>query len=91
MTPCIPYRGGFVCTGNRGIAPPGHHLGWDENTYPVPTTDPENVITCQDCPEPAITCDFWAYELSRCYCENCAHVHMDIDPVTREKRKVANE
>lgn len=80
MTPCILFRGGVLCTGNRGIAPPGHHFGWDEEMYPVITDDPGNVIRCMDCGEPAITCDFWAYELDRTYCENCAWVHMDVLP-----------
>ena len=84
--PCKPVRGGVLCSGNRGIAPRGMHFGWDEDVYPVITDDPDNVIDCA-CGEPAITCDFWAYELSRTYCEACAWVHMDVLPKARRKRK----
>lgn len=85
---CHKVQGGVVCTGFHGVAPPGYHMGWGKDGYPKFTKRKNNVIRCFDCDEPAITCDFWAYALERCYCENCAYVHMDIDPVTREKRKV---
>ena len=88
MTPC--YRIGpqdFICTGDYGIAPPGTHFGWDKDKYPVVTDDPGNVIECLDCGEPAITVDYWAWHLDMAYCANCADVHLDIDPVTRQRRR----
>ena len=86
--PCIPLKGGgFICTGNRGVAPPGYHFGWDDDMYPVITNGPDSIITCQDCGDPAIICSFWAYCLDMAYCENCAWVHRDILPKARRKRQ----
>ena len=77
---------GCICSGYCGIAPQGHHFGWDDNIYPVITSDPGNVIHCSYCGEPAITCDFWAFELMA-HCENCAWVMEDIFPKSRRKRR----
>lgn len=77
-----------VCSGYR-VAPPGYHFCWGKDGYPKFTKRSKKaVIPCQDCGEPAIVVDYWAFYLSLAYCANCAYVHEDIDPVTRLERKV---
>lgn len=88
MTPTQQIGQWRVCSGYR-VAPPGYHFCWGEEGYPVKAEHMKNVILCQDCGEPAIVIDYWAFQLSLAYCANCAYVHEDIDPVTRMKRKAA--
>lgn len=85
--PCERFGKWTVCSGYR-VAPPGYHFRWGKDGYPTKTRSKKHFIECQDCGEPAIVVDYWAYHLSLAYCKNCAYVHEDLDPVTREQRKV---